>query len=402
MSELQQKIIIGLTGNIATGKSVVRQMLRYIGAYTIDADHISHQAMMPGAPAYDPIIRMFGNFVLSDDLHINRRRLGRIVFNDEQALEILEGIVHPVVRLGIDALIRQSSSPLIVIEAIKLLEGPLAEKVSTVWVVDAKPETQIERLIHNRSMTREEAQMRLDAQDDQANKLAAANFIIYNGGDASQTWQQVQRAYNSLIQQKKLSLRPQVIDEPVVEEEPAIEQTTEFINVDANVVRIERGSPGNAQAIADLITQQTQQPMSYASVLTSFGEHSYMVAMRSGRIVAMLTWAVEDLVLRIDQIDLTVTDVPAGSDILIRLLEAAEVLSGELQAEAVFIAARTRASQQARVAYRTALDKAGYEQIEVDRVETPSWKRATAELGTLEDRYFDYKILRSERITRPI
>ncbi|HYO88330.1 MAG TPA: dephospho-CoA kinase, partial [Candidatus Limnocylindrales bacterium] len=74
------KYVIGLTGNIAVGKSVVRQMLQHLGAYTIDADSLSHQAMAPGAPAYAPVVDMFGKIALNDDGTVNRAMLGSIVF----------------------------------------------------------------------------------------------------------------------------------------------------------------------------------------------------------------------------------------------------------------------------------------------------------------------------------
>ncbi len=93
MSRWENKYVIGLTGNIAVGKSVVRQMLQHLGAYTIDADSLSHQVMMPGAPAYQPIIDTFGRFMLDGEGRINRARLGALVFALPEALTMAgEGV----------------------------------------------------------------------------------------------------------------------------------------------------------------------------------------------------------------------------------------------------------------------------------------------------------------------
>ena len=112
---------VGLTGNIAVGKSVVRQMLQHLGAYPIDADGLSHQAMQPGAPAYKPVVDTFGQFILGPDKRINRALLGQIVFSNPEALAKLEAIVHPVVRQAINTLVARSKQRVVVIEAIKLL-----------------------------------------------------------------------------------------------------------------------------------------------------------------------------------------------------------------------------------------------------------------------------------------
>ena len=92
------KYVIGLTGNIATGKSVVRKMLEHLGAFGLDADALSHQAIGRGGPAYAAVVKHFGEWLLTDKGEINRNRLGRIVFTDPEALDQLEAIIHPVVR----------------------------------------------------------------------------------------------------------------------------------------------------------------------------------------------------------------------------------------------------------------------------------------------------------------
>src|SRR5210317_1680794 len=104
MSAWPGKYVIGLTGNIATGKSVVRKMLEHLGAYGIDADALAHRAIAKDAPGYQPVLEAFGNWVLTPEGQIDRVRLGRIVFSDPEALVQLETIVHPLVRGAIDVL----------------------------------------------------------------------------------------------------------------------------------------------------------------------------------------------------------------------------------------------------------------------------------------------------------
>jgi len=120
MSAWPGKYVIGLTGNIATGKSVVRKMLEHLGAYGIDADALSHRAIAKGAPGYKAVTDAFGKWVLGTDGHIDRGKLGRLVFSNPEALTTLEEIIHPLVRGAIDMLVRRAGHKIIVIEAIKL------------------------------------------------------------------------------------------------------------------------------------------------------------------------------------------------------------------------------------------------------------------------------------------
>ena len=186
------KYIIGLTGNIAVGKSLVLQMLRRLGADAIDADQVAHQTMMPDKPAWQAIVKTFGEDILDRDQQINRADLGKIVFADPAALKQLESITHPLIHQAIDRLIRASTKNIIVIEAIKLLEGRLKDAVDAVWVVDAAPQTQLHRLIASRNLSQTEAQQRIRAQNSQADKIRQANVVIRNDGDPADTLKQVQ------------------------------------------------------------------------------------------------------------------------------------------------------------------------------------------------------------------
>ena len=192
------KYLIGLTGNIAVGKSCVRQMLAELGVVAIDADQIAHQVMRRGESAYDKIVAAFGDDILDDDGEIARAALGEIVFAEPAKLNQLEGITHPAIRRRIDQLIRAADSPVLVIEAIKLLEGELKNVVDAIWVVDASPRTQRQRLISRRGLTAAQAESRIALQNSQEDKLRAADVIIDNNGDIDDARAQVTRAWRQI------------------------------------------------------------------------------------------------------------------------------------------------------------------------------------------------------------
>jgi dephospho-CoA kinase len=168
VSNLPGKFVIGLTGNIATGKSVVRRMFEHLGAYTIDADALTHRTYAKGAPGYQQVIDQFGKWIVNKDGEIDRSKLGNLVFNDRDAMNQLEAIVHPWVRQAVEILIQRSRQPVVVIEAIKLLEGDLRKICNSIWVTNAPQEVQIERLIRKRGFTRERAVERIHMQSAQS------------------------------------------------------------------------------------------------------------------------------------------------------------------------------------------------------------------------------------------
>ena len=192
------RYLIGLTGNIAVGKSRVRELLSQLGAAAIDADHIAHQVLGKGEATYDEVVAAFGDGILDDEGEIERAALGAIVFADPARLKQLEGITHPAIRTRINQRIREAEERIVVIEAIKLLEGELKHAVDSIWVVDAAPETQLQRLMTARSLPEAEAQRRIDLQNSQADKLRQADVIIRNDGDIADTRAQVTRAWRAL------------------------------------------------------------------------------------------------------------------------------------------------------------------------------------------------------------
>ncbi|MCR4407949.1 MAG: dephospho-CoA kinase [Anaerolineae bacterium] len=192
------KVLIGLTGNIATGKSEVGRMLAELGARVIDADAVAHQVMRRGGPAYDAVLAAFGPDILRSDGEIDRVRLGAIVFADKEALRRLEAIVHPQVIAHVDALIREASEPVVVVEAIKLIEAGMHRNCHALWVVTCPREQQIARLIRTRGLTEAEAILRVDAQSPQAEKIALADVVIDNSHTLAETRRQVETEWKKL------------------------------------------------------------------------------------------------------------------------------------------------------------------------------------------------------------
>ncbi|HHH42383.1 MAG TPA: dephospho-CoA kinase [Chloroflexi bacterium] len=201
---MPRPILIGLTGNIATGKSTVAQMLGGLGATVIDADRVAHEVMRAGSPAYAAVVKAFGPGILGPEGEIDRARLGRIVFSDPDALARLEGLVHPAVIQEVARRIQGAPTPVVVVEAIKLIEAGMAEGCESVWVTTCPPEEQVRRLMIERGMSREEAERRVLAQPPQEEKLARADVVIDTSGSLSQTRSQVEAAWARLRREYRL------------------------------------------------------------------------------------------------------------------------------------------------------------------------------------------------------
>jgi dephospho-CoA kinase len=184
--------IIGMTGNIATGKSVVAQMLANSGGLEIDADVVANRMLYPGAPAYQPVIEAFGDSILTKNGKISRKKLGKVVFLDPKQLEKLEKIVHPEVSKSIKTRIEEASRSFVVIEAIKLLESDLIEICDVLWVSHASVTHQMDRLLRTRNLSENDAKDRIQAQPPQSEKLNRADVVINTEGSFKQTWQQIQ------------------------------------------------------------------------------------------------------------------------------------------------------------------------------------------------------------------
>ncbi|MCU0520590.1 MAG: dephospho-CoA kinase [Anaerolineae bacterium] len=189
---------IGLTGNIATGKTTVGLMLQALGAELIDADQVTHTVMAPGGPAYGPVVAEFGEDILDEGGAIDRPALGRLVFSDPAALTRLEALVHPWVIAEVDRQVAASAASVVVVEAIKLLESGMADAYDAIWVTTCSEDTQLRRLMQGRGLSREAALVRIHAQPPQAEKLARADWVIDTDGTLEQTEAQVRAGWQGL------------------------------------------------------------------------------------------------------------------------------------------------------------------------------------------------------------
>ncbi len=420
MSRWENKYVIGLTGNIAVGKSVVRQMLQHLGAYPVDADGLSHQAMMPGAPAYKPVVEMFGRFILDEEGQINRARLGSIVFSTPEALSTLESLTHPVIHQAIMALVARAKQKVVVIEAIKLLESDLAKMVDAIWVVDASPETQLKRMTDKRKMSEDEAKRRIFAQRPQTDKVARADVIIMNDGSVEETWKQVQVAWNGIRRKvgepdtqvslktvpagqappkKPTSTLPEIPRQPVPAQQtsaPAEPADSTLFDPKTEIV-IRRGMPGNAEAIANFITQVTNQPISRMDIMLAFGQKSYHIAYgKNDQVIGLIGWTVENLITRVDEFYIA-PNIPTN-EVIRELISAIEDASRELQSEVSFIALPT----STRPEIFQAFVKSGYQLLKLTEVKFPAWREAAHEMIADNNVQALMKQLRADRVMKPI
>ena len=377
MSNWPGKYVIGLTGNIATGKSVVRRMLEHLGAYTIDADALSHRVISKGAPGYQPVLDTFGKWLLGPDGQINRTKLGHLVFADKEALKQLEDIIHPYVRQAIDILVKRASQKVIVVEAIKLLESGLRNQCDSIWVTDAPQQVQVERLMRKRGMSQEDAQQRVQVQAAQKEKIAAADMVITNNGSYDDLWKQVSEAW------KKIS--PEPGPSTVVVTKPP-----------AGSLSLQRGKPRDAQKIAELITRLSKgkQTMTKDQAMEAFGDKAFLLLLMDQSLVGIAGWQVENLVARVT--DLFLDHGVTPDQALPLIIHEVERASGDLQCEASLVFPPIDL-----VGFDSVWKQLGYERRAPDALGVQAWEDAARESMPKGAALF-FKQLRTDRVLRPI
>jgi dephospho-CoA kinase len=376
MSAWPGKYVVGLTGNIATGKSVVRKMLEHLGAYGIDADALAHRAMAQDAPGYIPILEAFGRRILAPDGQIDRAKLGRVVFADGEALADLEAILHPLVRQAIDTLVPRAKHPVIVIEAIKLLEGPLKQACDSIWVTTAPAEIQLVRLVQKRGMSAEAARQRIDAQPPQENKLVEAGVIIYTDGSFERVWHQVVSAWQSTV--------------------PGQVAGVERARPARRGLQVEHGGPRQADEIAAFISRLSngRRSLDRSDVMAAFGERAFLLLRQDGSLAGLAGWQVENLVARTSEVYLE-PGLSYGQAMRV-IMEEIERASAELLCEAslVFLAPHLARNESVWKAL-------GYEIRQTRSLGVRAWEEAAIEsmpAGTV----LLFKQLRKDRVLRPV
>ncbi len=176
-------LVVGLTGNIASGKSTVARLLSERGATIIDADMLARRTVDPGTPAHAAIVQRWGSTVVSADGTIDREALRRIVFKAPDELEALNEIVHPHVRALRDELIEQArerGDQIVVCDIPLLFERGLVEEFDRIVLVDAPREVRLERLVRERKLEHADAMDMITAQMPSELKRARANYVIEN------------------------------------------------------------------------------------------------------------------------------------------------------------------------------------------------------------------------------
>lgn len=172
---------VGLTGGIGAGKSEVSRLLVEQGAVLIDADRIAREVVAPGTTGLAAVVDAFGEGVLAEDGSLDRPGLGSIVFADAEKLAVLNSIVHPLVGARSQELEEAAAEDSVVVHDVPLLaENGLAPLYDLVIVVDASPETQLDRLVRLRGMTEEDARARMAAQATRDKRLEIADVVIDN------------------------------------------------------------------------------------------------------------------------------------------------------------------------------------------------------------------------------
>lgn len=190
---------IGLTGGIGAGKSEVSRLLVSYGAVLIDADRIAREVVEPGTEGLAAVVAAFGESVLTEDGTLDRPKLGSIVFADPERLATLNAIVHPLVGARSAELESAAGPGDVVIHDVPLLtENGLAPLYDLVVVVDASPETQLDRLVRLRGMAEAEAKARMAAQAGRAARLEIADLVIDNDGPLDALEPQVRKVWEEL------------------------------------------------------------------------------------------------------------------------------------------------------------------------------------------------------------
>lgn len=187
--------IIGLTGSISTGKSTVTNYLKEKGYQVIDADEITHELMKKGNPNYNQIVKHFGNSILANDYEIDRKKLSKLVFSNENELKTLNNLTHPNIFNRIKKNIEISDEKIIFLDIALLIEFIKEEKwnipLDEIWLVYVNRDIQLKRLIKRNNFSQEEANSRINAQMNIDEKIKYADFILYNDRDLEYLYEQI-------------------------------------------------------------------------------------------------------------------------------------------------------------------------------------------------------------------
>jgi dephospho-CoA kinase len=196
-------LLVALTGGIATGKSVVAQVLEQLGCYTHEADSVAHDLQAPGMPAWKAIVDRFGEKILNPDKSINRRSLGAIIFADKREREFLNELLHPLVMAKKRELVQkvkeEGRHKIFVSVAALTIEAGFRGFFDKIIVVHCNREVQIKRLMARDTIDREIAVKKLKSQMPTEEKLKFADYTIDTSGTLQETLEQTEQVYRNLM-----------------------------------------------------------------------------------------------------------------------------------------------------------------------------------------------------------
>jgi dephospho-CoA kinase len=195
-------MILGITGGIATGKSVVTQTFRALGAAVVSADELAREVVRPGSTTLQRLVKRFGPSILREDGTLNRAALADLIFSDSQARKDLNGITHPAIAALAEHRLKelvQEGKPLIVYEAPLLFEAGAERRVDAVLVVKVDDHVQLQRLMARDGISEAEAKARISAQMSQQEKASRADYLIDNSNSLGKTVAQVKSLFKRLV-----------------------------------------------------------------------------------------------------------------------------------------------------------------------------------------------------------
>ncbi len=349
--QFKGKVIVGLTGNIATGKSAVMRLAAEQGAFTIDADKVVHELMDYDSDIQAAIAVAFGSEVRLENGRIDRKKLGAIVFNDPAALKDLENMVHPAVRQVLAQRILESEAGVVVIEAIKLLEGELVKACHQVWVTRCSKQRQLQRLMICRGLDADTATVRVKAQPPQEEKVAMADAVIDTDGLMTETEAQFAAVWRRLPGPEHVEVKSMTVGgagdglmraarlagkgdlKALVAAAQKIEKPE---RAQPEGLQVRRAKPSDIPSVLLLIQKVTDGEMKIkrAEMLMAFSERSYVIGQLGAEIVVILGWSIDGQVARIDQMFMLPGDelIPTLTAVLREIETSADAHIGEILA----------------------------------------------------------------------
>jgi dephospho-CoA kinase len=194
--------LIGLTGGIASGKSVVAARLAEHGAVVVDADRVAREVVEPGTPALARIRREFGDGVIASDGSLDRAALGALIFSEPEKRAALNAITHPAVGIRSKELFAAAAAAdpdaIVVYDVPLLVDAGRADEFDLIVVVNASTATRVSRMMELRGMTRDEAMHRINSQATNTERLAIADVVIDSNGSLEQTLEQADALWEKL------------------------------------------------------------------------------------------------------------------------------------------------------------------------------------------------------------